>query len=140
MSILCLQNLSVFLFIFRCAVIHHRTSNNFTFKKWYIYIYVHILVSKMLLLKHPVNKKHWYVLIYEKQFHRWRKISVFIVSVMVYTCFLCPYLIKWAGLSKYQSVFLLLIFLVLKYSRDEIEIRYTTNKTCQAIKKIDYLI
>ena len=58
---------------------------------------------------------------------------IFIVSVMVYTCCLCPYLIKWAGLSKYQSFCLLLIFLVVKYSRDEMQIRYTTNKTCQAI-------
>ena len=55
MSILCSSNLSVFLFIFRCAVIHHKTSNNFTFKRWYSYI--HILVSKMLLFKHPINKK-----------------------------------------------------------------------------------
>ena len=58
---------------------------------------------------------------------------IFIVSVIVYTYFLCPYLIKRAGLSKYQIFFLLLIFVVLKYSRDEMEIRYTTNKTGQAI-------
>ena len=45
-----------FLFTFRCAVIHHKTSNNFTFKI-HIYIYIHILVSKMLLFKHPINKK-----------------------------------------------------------------------------------
>ena len=44
-------------FMFTCAAIHHRMSNNFAFKRWYIYIYIHNIVSKMLLLKHPINKK-----------------------------------------------------------------------------------